>query len=707
MDMEGKRKGKKHVVRVTLPVELTQTGAGGHLTVLCSPHQTISSITKEIVEKIHKKRDVSEESKGRMPDLRQYQMINVENETRIEDSLTLSEVGRSADQRQFNFQLRNVTSIEQSAFEVKDREGYLWKLRERTTSWKKRYFICKDQILVYKVKSDDTKIKAKIKLKGGQLVKFPKSNIHGREFLFGVTAPKKKRMYVMDAGSDQDRKKWIDALRAQGAIYKGELKTALKYKQSIKEGYLKKHTAGVYKSHKRYYVCLSQTRLAFLSSRETNVPSVVLYLTEYHEVVYAVDTFTEFAIVNKRTKDSHRFQALSPDDRIAWLSALSSGCNLRLARTSQALTARIRGKSPEAKEHGELFPDVPPRDPPRPGDYDFYSDDDEFTEDEEEEDFWGGLGGTNFIPTNLDEELEDIPEETEYDLLTDEEKKGQQRPYIDPTRSSSMVSSLGGNMSYAEGPGLSPNDATREAIEEDQFLWFIIYAKDQNGNSQRTTECVVQLNGPNGKIKINIRDILDGSFFVSYPFPLPPGDYTLHASLTPPATEVREFPFLFTIPAEANTQEQESEIDESDQVTTTRQGSPSAETTLIKAAYKGDIATVRLILEENRDNVDAATENGWTALIWAANKGYSDICNTLIEYKANINVTDKDGNTALIKATLGDHVAVVQTLVTAKADVDISTKQGTTALMYAKDLENEKVVEILESAPPQKHQYLA
>ncbi|MDB4342093.1 ankyrin repeat domain-containing protein [bacterium] len=67
---------------------------------------------------------------------------------------------------------------------------------------------------------------------------------------------------------------------------------------------------------------------------------------------------------------------------------------------------------------------------------------------------------------------------------------------------------------------------------------------------------------------------------------------------------------------------------------------------ILAAAYNGNIATVKQHLAAGTD-VNAADENGWTALHQAAFKGRKEIAELLITKGADVNAKDEDGGTPL------------------------------------------------------------
>lgn len=83
-------------------------------------------------------------------------------------------------------------------------------------------------------------------------------------------------------------------------------------------------------------------------------------------------------------------------------------------------------------------------------------------------------------------------------------------------------------------------------------------------------------------------------------------------------------------------------------------------------------------------NVNAKDKEGWTPLMFAANKGYPEIAKILITAGADVNAKDKDGNTALMRASSSGSTETVRLLLAAGADVNEKNDAGVTALMRAR-----------------------
>ena len=70
---------------------------------------------------------------------------------------------------------------------------------------------------------------------------------------------------------------------------------------------------------------------------------------------------------------------------------------------------------------------------------------------------------------------------------------------------------------------------------------------------------------------------------------------------------------------------------------------------LLSAVWDGDLAEVERLIEIGAD-VNAQDDYDMTALMWAANEGYTEIVELLIDAGADVNLQDEYGWTALMVA---------------------------------------------------------
>ncbi|KAI1743227.1 ankyrin repeat-containing domain protein [Xylaria scruposa] len=90
-------------------------------------------------------------------------------------------------------------------------------------------------------------------------------------------------------------------------------------------------------------------------------------------------------------------------------------------------------------------------------------------------------------------------------------------------------------------------------------------------------------------------------------------------------------------------------------------GSEDRETVLMCAVCGEDKEVVQLLLDHGAD-INAKDKHGWTALIFAAERGYEKTVQLLLNHGADVNAKDRYGWTALTFAAEGGHKEVAQLL---------------------------------------------
>ena len=106
------------------------------------------------------------------------------------------------------------------------------------------------------------------------------------------------------------------------------------------------------------------------------------------------------------------------------------------------------------------------------------------------------------------------------------------------------------------------------------------------------------------------------------------------------------------------------------------------ETALMKAATKGSLPMIKLLLESGAD-VNVANQNGSTALISASSsKDGTDIVKVLVVAGANVNQTDTNGKSPFMAASLKCNLSTVNILINLGADVNGAEKLGFTPLLW-------------------------
>jgi hypothetical protein len=91
---------------------------------------------------------------------------------------------------------------------------------------------------------------------------------------------------------------------------------------------------------------------------------------------------------------------------------------------------------------------------------------------------------------------------------------------------------------------------------------------------------------------------------------------------------------------------------------------------LVYAAGTGNLSVVRELIEGYGIDVNAASIDGWTALMGASYKGHLDVVRYLVDHDANVNAASIDGWTALMGASYKGHLDVVRYLVDHGANVN-------------------------------------
>ena len=119
--------------------------------------------------------------------------------------------------------------------------------------------------------------------------------------------------------------------------------------------------------------------------------------------------------------------------------------------------------------------------------------------------------------------------------------------------------------------------------------------------------------------------------------------------------------------------------------------------TILKEASKfGDKVMVELLIK-NGAKPDLPDIDDYTALIWAAKQGHTEVVKLLIEAGADLNLLAEKGTyTALVWAAFRGHAEVVKLLIIAGADPDIQDEKGAyTALIWAAFRGHTEVVRLL------------
>jgi hypothetical protein len=124
-----------------------------------------------------------------------------------------------------------------------------------------------------------------------------------------------------------------------------------------------------------------------------------------------------------------------------------------------------------------------------------------------------------------------------------------------------------------------------------------------------------------------------------------------------------------------------------------------AENSALHFAVKGKYRYIAFwLLDHNRQSIDMLDINKETLLIRASyknDKAYP--IGMLLTYGPNIDFQDKQGFTALMHAVVNQRFDIVELLLANRASSLIENNAGETALSLAQNLENQELIELLES----------
>ena len=103
---------------------------------------------------------------------------------------------------------------------------------------------------------------------------------------------------------------------------------------------------------------------------------------------------------------------------------------------------------------------------------------------------------------------------------------------------------------------------------------------------------------------------------------------------------------------------------------------------LLQASAIGNITLLNEALS-NGANKNYKDKKGWTALMFACDKGYTEVVIMLLNVEVDVNSKNEEGTTALMFAAMNGYVYLMRLLLTSGADVNLTNKANLPALVCA------------------------
>lgn len=123
----------------------------------------------------------------------------------------------------------------------------------------------------------------------------------------------------------------------------------------------------------------------------------------------------------------------------------------------------------------------------------------------------------------------------------------------------------------------------------------------------------------------------------------------------------------------------------------------SGQTALMLAAFNGHSDIIRYLLDEG-SSVNTANTEGRTPLMFAASGPFPESVQLLLDAGADVNAMDTvEQWSALMFAAAEGQTEVVRILLTNRADPSLKDKDGETALDFAQNNNHSKVISLLQN----------
>jgi uncharacterized protein len=115
----------------------------------------------------------------------------------------------------------------------------------------------------------------------------------------------------------------------------------------------------------------------------------------------------------------------------------------------------------------------------------------------------------------------------------------------------------------------------------------------------------------------------------------------------------------------------------------------NGDTALMIASYKGDVATVKALLDKEAE----PNNTGWTALHYAAAIGNDEIVQMLLDASAYIDAGSPNNTTPIMMAARAGKIQTVKLLLDSGADVTLKNDLGMNAIDLAKKFDHDDIAD--------------